>query len=115
MAKVAESAEGRIFGGRDAKGRGLVDEIGGLREAVARARVLAHLPDDAPTADAEESHGLLQNLLDDEPVPEARRSPIAGQVVAGLAPEVVPFVASLGGLSRGDGAVLALPFALTVR
>jgi protease-4 len=113
--KVAESAEGRIFGGRDAKGRGLVDEIGGLEEAIVRARALAHLPDDAATADAEESRGLLQNLLDDDAVPEARRSSIAGQVVAGLAPEVVPFVASLGGLSRGDGAVCALPFALTVR
>jgi protease-4 len=115
VAKVAESAEGRIFGGLDAKGRGLVDEIGGLQEAVARARVLAHLPDDAATIDAEESRGLLQNLVEDDPVPEARRAPIAGQVVADLAPEVVPFVGSLGGLARGDGAVCALPFALTVR
>ncbi|MGH7438766.1 MAG: S49 family peptidase, partial [Polyangiaceae bacterium] len=115
VAKVADSAEGRIFGGLDAKGRGLVDEIGGLEEAIARARALAHLPGDAPTADAEESRGLLQNLLEDDPAPEARRTPLAGQVVESLAPEVVPFVGSLVGLAKGDGAVCALPFALTVR
>ena len=116
VAKVAESAEGRIFGGLDAKGRGLVDEIGGLEEAIGRARSLAHLPGDAATADAEESRGLLlQNLLEDDPAPEARRAPLAGQVVESLAPEVVPFAGSLGGLAKGDGAVCALPFALTVR
>ena len=32
--RVAASAEGRIFSGRDGKARGLVDELGGLAEAI---------------------------------------------------------------------------------
>ena len=48
--RVAESAEGRIFGGRDGKARGLVDELGGLGAAIAKARELAGLPKDAHVA-----------------------------------------------------------------
>jgi protease-4 len=113
--RVAESAEGRIFGGRDALTRGLVDEIGGLEEAIQRARSLAHLPADARVAGAEESRGLVQSFVDDEPESDARRSPVSAEVVERLSPEVVPFLASLGGLSRGDSALCALPFALTIR
>jgi protease-4 len=113
--RVAESAEGRIFGGQDALGRGLVDEIGGLEEAIVRARSLAHLPADARIVGAEESRGLVQSLVDDDPPADARHAPGAGRLLEGLAPEVVPFVASLGGLLRGDSALCALPFALTIR
>jgi protease-4 len=63
--RVAESAEGRIFGGREAKARGLIDEIGGLADAIARARTLAGLPDDARVAVATESSGLLETLAED--------------------------------------------------
>jgi protease-4 len=115
VVRVAESAEGRIFGGRDALGRGLVDEIGGLEEAIGRARSLAHLPDDARVAGAEESRGLLQSFVDDDPESDTRRPPVAGKLVEGLSPEIAPFVASLGGLLHGDSALCALPFALTIR
>ena len=37
--KIAPSAEGRIFSGMEGKARGLVDELGGLGAAIARARV----------------------------------------------------------------------------
>jgi protease-4 len=114
LPRVAESAEGRIFGGRDALARGLVDEIGGLEEAIARARSLAHLPADARVAGAEESHGLVQRFVDDDP-PSDTRSPALVRVLQGVAPEVVPFVASLGGFVHGDAALCALPFALTIR
>jgi protease-4 len=40
-AKVDEMAQGRVWVGTDALGLGLVDEIGGLREAVAYAASLA--------------------------------------------------------------------------
>jgi len=39
-------ARGRIWTGADAKGHGLVDELGGLRTAVTRAKVLAGLDPD---------------------------------------------------------------------
>ncbi|MFL6077271.1 MAG: signal peptide peptidase SppA [Mycobacteriales bacterium] len=41
-------ARGRVWTGADAAERGLVDELGGLRDALALARKRAGLPDDAP-------------------------------------------------------------------
>ena len=43
---VQEVARGRIWTGADAKDRGLVDELGGLRTAITRAKVLAGLDPD---------------------------------------------------------------------
>ncbi len=42
--RVVALADGRIFSGRQALGAGLVDELGDLRDAVARAGALAGLP-----------------------------------------------------------------------
>jgi protease IV len=44
---VEAVARGRVWTGADALERGLVDELGGLRTAVRRAKVLAGLPEDA--------------------------------------------------------------------
>lgn len=44
--QVDEVARGRIWTGADAKDRGLVDELGGLRTAITRAKVLAGLDPD---------------------------------------------------------------------
>lgn len=44
---VAEVARGRVWTGADAKDRGLVDELGGLRTAVDRAKAVAGLDRDA--------------------------------------------------------------------
>jgi protease-4 len=44
---VDEVARGRVWTGADARERGLVDELGGLRTAVRRAKVLAGLDADA--------------------------------------------------------------------
>ena len=41
-------ARGRVWTGQDALEAGLVDELGGLRDAVRIARELAHLPENAP-------------------------------------------------------------------
>ncbi len=47
VAEVDAVARGRIWTGADARERGLVDELGGLRDAVRRAKVLAGLDADA--------------------------------------------------------------------
>jgi protease-4 len=47
-AKVDELAGGRIYTGEQARELGLVDELGGLEDAVAYARARANLPADAP-------------------------------------------------------------------
>ena len=45
--EVEEVARGRVWTGADAAERGLVDELGGLRTAIRRAKVLAGVdPDD---------------------------------------------------------------------
>jgi protease-4 len=118
--RVAASAEGRIFGGRDGKQRGLVDEIGGLREAIARAKSMAGLPPDARVEAATEPGGLLRTLADDDPQGQARGGSLSAllQRAARSIPdfrELSPYVESLLPLAVGEHALCALPFALTVR
>jgi len=113
--KVRDSAEGRIFGGREGKARGLVDEIGGLTDAMARARTLAGLDADARVAVVGEGGGLLDALADDGQRARLVPNPLdAGLVVEKVAPELVPFLASLAPLTEHEHALCALPFALTV-
>lgn len=118
--RVAASAEGRIFGGRDGKERGLVDQIGGLREAIARAKSMAGLRPDARVEAATEPGGLLRTLADDDPQGQARGGNLAAllQRAARSMPdlrELAPYVESLLPLAVGEHALCALPFALTVR
>jgi protease-4 len=116
--RVASSAEGRIFSGRHGMARGLVDEIGGLRAAVVRARAMAGLPADAPVGVVSEPGVLLRTLADDEPGDEGQS---AARVEAlslwkkGLPPFVLSFVGSLAPLGGEEHALCALPFALAVR
>jgi protease-4 len=112
--RVADSAEGRIFSGREAKTRGLIDEIGGLHAAIARARTLAGLPADARVAVAGENPGFLEALAEDEP-----RAQSGGGGVAAFAnraaPALGPFLASLAPIADHEVALCAMPFALTVQ
>ena len=48
VAEIDSIARGRVWTGRDALDIGLVDELGGLRDAVRIARARADLPADAP-------------------------------------------------------------------
>jgi protease IV len=48
VADIEAVARGRVWTGRDALEAGLVDELGGLRDAVRIARERASLPEDAP-------------------------------------------------------------------
>ena len=52
MAEIEEVARGRVWTGRDAREVGLVDELGGLRDAVRIARTRGGLPEDAPVVRA---------------------------------------------------------------
>jgi protease-4 len=135
--RIAASAEGRIFSGRDGKVRGLVDEIGGLREAIVRARAMAGLAVDARVELAGESGGLLRTLTDEDPQGQAAAAalgatfrlarggaggaPVATWLAtafggtAAEAPALALFAATLGPLMAGEHALCALPFALTVR
>ena len=52
VTEIEAVARGRVWTGRDALENGLVDELGGLRDAVRIARSRADLPDDAPVQPA---------------------------------------------------------------
>jgi len=54
-------AQGRVWTGRQAAERGLVDRVGGYRAALERARALGGLPDDAPIVELPE---LPKTLFD---------------------------------------------------
>lgn len=57
-------AQGRIWTGAQAKERGLVDQLGGLREVVAAAAQRAKLAADAPVRYVEREPGKLQRVLE---------------------------------------------------
>ncbi|HZA04257.1 MAG TPA: signal peptide peptidase SppA [Propionibacteriaceae bacterium] len=50
--EIEAVARGRVWSGQDAVAAGLVDRLGGLREAVDEARTRGDLPDDAPVQPA---------------------------------------------------------------
>lgn len=89
VAEIAEIARGRVWTGSDARDIGLVDELGGLRDAVRIARSRAGLPDDAPVRPA--LH-----------VPLAAR---LGRPRNSEDPRAMAGAAGLGGLARLAGSV----------
>ncbi len=120
--KIAPFAEGRIFSGAQAKEHGLVDELGGLRDAIAKARSLASLPADAMVSVLSSKSGLLEALDtasggDDEQSHAGAQSsgPDVGGLVSRVAPDLAPFVASLAALEQGERTLAALPYAIVVR
>src|SRR5690606_17451457 len=116
--KVAESAEGKIFSGREGKERGLVDELGGLGAALAKARELASLPERARVAVVAGKSGLLDALepgAADERVRAVAPSVSGVDLIDRVAPDLVPFVTSLAPLAERERVVTAMPFAMMVR
>lgn len=79
---VDKVGQGRVWTGRQALDRHLVDHLGGIREALAEARTRAGLPYDAP--------------IEELPVPETSLAQIAAQV-AGIAGVTIAPAAEAGG------------------
>jgi protease IV len=125
--KIAPHAEGRLFSGLQAKERGLIDVLGGLGAAIARARELAKLPADAEIETVGAPNGLLGALggvaIRDTVTDEGGRAAAAlapeGEALARalgrLAPDVAPFVESLAPLATGERALTIVPYAIVVR
>jgi protease-4 len=127
--KVAASAEGRIFGGVEAKNRGLVDDLGGLSDAIKLARDLAHLPDDTPAFVVGEAAGFLDLLGTDggdtegraaraEEVAKTARQTAVDVLLpeaSATVPEVGRFFGSLSPLLAGERTLVAMPFGLVLR
>jgi protease-4 len=61
--QVDAVARGKVWTGAQAKDKGLVDKLGGLREALREARALAHLPADAPIVEMPDDDESLIGML----------------------------------------------------
>ncbi len=82
--KVLEIAQGRVWSGADAVEIGLVDGIGGLREAIALAVTKANLGDDF----------ALVEVLDEPTELEAMLSAFTAEVASGVVPDDVKAIYS---------------------
>ncbi|MEB2310259.1 MAG: signal peptide peptidase SppA [Sorangiineae bacterium] len=86
---VDELGQGRVWTGRQAQANGLVDELGGLRQALAAARALGELPDYAPIEELPPPDTtLLGRLLGLEGVHE--------EVTAAVPSQLLDMVRALG-------------------
>jgi protease-4 len=121
---LKESAEGRIFSGRQGKERGLVDALGGLDFAIERARALAKLPPDARVGVVGQKGGFLDSLVDGGGDDSEERASSAVQAAsaksllgafAGVAPELGAFVGTFDPFLRGEKVVASVPFSLVIR
>ena len=128
--EIAPSAEGRIFGGLEAKERKLVDEIGGFEDALKLADKLADLPEDTPieiVTDTANLFDLLEGGGDDGDESRAASEIVARvspDVAAALpflreglarAPELTEFTTAVSPLLTGETTLVTTPFALTIR
>ena len=89
--KVDAVAEGRVWTGSQAQARGLVDEVGGLRQALEHARDLTGLPEHAPIIELPERRGsLLGALLGVEGVSERQAQGLPAELLE-MARALAPF------------------------
>jgi protease-4 len=121
--KVLVNAEGRIWSGPQGLERGLIDQIGGLDDAIVEARKLGKVPADSAVSVEGGSEGLLDMLsLGDDDADAAHVAEAVARfearkaILLDLIPlELRPFAASLAPLFMGESVVAALPYAITVR
>jgi protease-4 len=118
--KVEEVAQGRIWSGKQGLERGLVDHLGGVTDAIRRARQLAELPEDAPVTVEGDQENLLEMLLLGEDANEEQvRSALAAYqarslVIRELPPSLRRYASALGPLATGERVVAALPFGISL-
>ena len=119
--EIKKVAEGRVWSGIQGKSNGLVDEHGGLLEAIAEARKLGDLDDKAPVVVTGGSDGLADLLGVSAGAREAevraaldqlkRRDPSPLERVGG---PLRRYVAGLQPLLGGEHVLAILPFGLVV-
>jgi protease-4 len=119
--KVEEIAQGRIWSGKQGFDRGLVDQLGGVVDAVHQARKMAALPDDAPVTVEGDQDSLLEMLLvgqdaNEEQVKQALAAYQAHSlVIRELPPEVRRYASAVAPLAAGERFVTALPFGISLQ
>jgi protease-4 len=115
-------AEGRIWSGEQGLQNKLVDTLGGLDDAIARARELGKLKKDAAVEVEGAGDTLLDLLsLDESAEEEEIRAALqrwqlqAPNPLMQLSPEIRPFLGMLRPLLQGENVLAILPHGVTVR
>ena len=111
-AKVAEIAQGRVWSGVQAKELGLIDELGGLEEAIALARKEADLPDSAGVRVQRKQLDWIDQLVED--LIDERRPDLA-RMEQTPAMQAARMLARVQALAGNTGVVARLPFDPDVR
>ena len=92
--QVDEVGQGRVWTGEQAQARRLVDEIGGLRQAIEYARHAAGLPDYAPIVQLPPpQHTLVGQLLGVEGMHVTQPEQVLPAQILEVAKALAPFVA----------------------
>ena len=120
--KVRTSAEGHIWSGDQGLERGLVDEIGGLNDALAAARKAAGLDADTPVTVEGGRESLLDTLLIGDDASDAdaaaalERLSVAPntRLMSSIPPELRAFVSGFAPLSGTEHVAVALPYGLLI-
>jgi len=121
--QVRASAEGHIWSGDQGHERGLVDEIGGLSEALAAARKAAHLEADAPVTVEGGKDSLLDSLLVSDDASDAdavaafnrlSAAPVS-RLLSEVPVELRSFVSGFAPLAEREHVTAALPYGLLIR
>lgn len=122
LEKVRANAEGRIWSGTQGHAQGLVDELGGLSEAIAEARKLGELDERAAVVVEGGRESLFDLLLVGEDASEAeiaraveRVTTTRGTLLRAAPSEWRPFLSTLSPLASGERNLTALPLAFVVR
>jgi protease-4 len=102
--EVDAVGQGRVWAGQQALEHKLVDQMGGLRHALAAARDAAHLPEDAPITE----HPAIETSLLEYALNLVGLKAGAGMNVAGLPIQVKEILRAVAPLAMyGDGKALA--------
>jgi protease-4 len=113
--EVDRIARGRVWTGRQALGVGLVDELGGFRTALDRAKELAGIDaeKEVTLVILPEQRTMLQEVLDPDDSPSSALRPPTELLLPGFGEVLGPLMARLSVLDAG-GPVAMLPYLLTV-
>jgi protease-4 len=118
--KVEEIAQGRIWSGQQGLDRGLVDQLGGVTDAIRQALKMAGLPSDAPVTVEGDQESLLEMLFvgEDADSEQVRQALAAYQartmLIRTLPPSLRAYASALGPLATGERFVAALPFGISL-
>lgn len=120
--QIGKFAEGRLFAGEEAKSLGMIDQVGGLDDAIKLAMELSNAPADTPVDLVGTPPTFFETLASEdtaqEAAPEAARRAAADAFVTPFAaqvPELAAFAGAFSPLFSGERVLAVTPFALALR